>query len=67
MNWLLLRSDVFSTLTDHRNLIYLFNPHRSPSGTSAHSAAKLIRWALKLSAYQYTIEYIPGHENVGLT
>jgi hypothetical protein len=64
MNWLLLRSDGFSMFTDHQNLIYVFNPHRYPSGISVHSAAKLIRWALKLPAYQYTIEYISGHENV---
>jgi hypothetical protein len=29
-----------------------------------HTAAKLIRWALKLSSYAYTIEYVTGLDNL---
>jgi RNase H-like domain found in reverse transcriptase/Reverse transcriptase (RNA-dependent DNA polymerase)/Integrase core domain/Integrase zinc binding domain/Chromo (CHRromatin Organisation MOdifier) domain len=64
MAWLLQRPEGFSLYTDHRNLVYVFNPYGAPSHLSAHTAAKLIRWALKLSAYRYTIEFVPGSDNV---
>jgi RNase H-like domain found in reverse transcriptase len=59
--WLLQRTDGFSLFTDHNNLVYVFNPHGYPGSPSTHSAAKLIRWALKLSTYLYTVA---GSDNV---
>jgi hypothetical protein len=64
LDWLLQRSDGFSLFTDRHNLLYVFNPYGQHGSQSAHSAAKLIRWALRLSSYRYTIEYVPGPENV---
>jgi hypothetical protein len=42
----------------------MFNSHGYPGSPSAHSAANLIRWALKLSTYRYTIEHVAGSDNV---
>jgi hypothetical protein len=64
LEWLLQRSDGFSLFTDHHNLLYVFNPNGTHGSHSAHSAAKLIRWALRLSSYRYTIEHVPGIDNV---
>jgi hypothetical protein len=64
LDWLLQRSDGFSLFTDHHNLLYVFNPGGSHGSQSALSAAKLIRWALRLSSFSYTIEHVPGTDNV---
>ena len=29
-----------------------------------HTASKLMRWALKLSAFHYVVEHLPGERNV---
>jgi RNase H-like domain found in reverse transcriptase len=64
LDWLLQRPDGFSLYTDHQNLLYVFNPYGRNPSVAAHTAAKLIRWALRLSSYTYTIEHVPGPENV---
>jgi RNase H-like domain found in reverse transcriptase len=64
IDWLLQRPDGFSLFTDHQNLVYIFHPYGLDPGIAAHTAAKLTRWALKLSAYNYTIEHVPGTDNV---
>ena len=50
--------------TDHSNLLYIFDPYGRNPGISKQAANKLIRWALKLSAYRYVIEYVEGTRNV---
>jgi RNase H-like domain found in reverse transcriptase len=57
----------FSLFSDHRNLIYIFDPRGHNPGLAQHSEARLLRWALKLSSYHYVIEYIAGSDNVGPT
>jgi hypothetical protein len=64
MDWLLHCPSGFSLFTDHNNLIYVFNLHRLTPGISSHTASKLTRWALSLSAFRYTIEHVPGSENI---
>jgi RNase H-like domain found in reverse transcriptase len=65
LDWLLQRPDGFSLFTDHNNLVYVFHPYgRNPSIAAAHTAAKLIRWALRLSTYRYTNEHVHGDDNV---
>jgi hypothetical protein len=61
---MLQRPDGFSLFTDHNNLVYVFNPYGQNPGIATHTAAKLTRWALKLSVYNYTIEHVAGTENV---
>ncbi|KAH9114827.1 hypothetical protein LEN26_013016 [Aphanomyces euteiches] len=50
--------------TDHRNLVYMFNPRGSNSGMAKYQADKLQRWALVMSTFPYTIECLPGDTNV---
>jgi hypothetical protein len=64
LSWLLHRPDGFSIFTDHHNLTYIFNPYGHNPGLSSHTAAKILRWALKLSSYRYKIEHVPGVENI---
>ncbi|GKT36102.1 Transposon Tf2-8 polyprotein [Aduncisulcus paluster] len=44
----------FVVQTDHRNLLYL---HRAPS-------AKVMRWKMYLTQFDFTIMHIPGRDNV---
>jgi RNase H-like domain found in reverse transcriptase/Reverse transcriptase (RNA-dependent DNA polymerase) len=61
----LLRSPTgFALFTDHRNLVYIFDPMSRNPHISQHSAARLLRWALRLASYQYIIEHITGSDNV---
>ena len=50
--------------TDHANLVYLYDPYGRNPGISRHTASKLMRWALKLSAFHYVVEHLPGERNV---
>ncbi|KAJ0169591.1 hypothetical protein K1T71_014776 [Dendrolimus kikuchii] len=54
------RSEPFILRTDHKPLLSIFGPHR---GIPEVSANRLQRYALFLSAYNYTIEYIRSSEN----
>ena len=51
----------FTLFTDHTPLITLMGEYK-PVPQSA--AARIKRWSLLLAAYNYTIEFIPGRENV---
>lgn len=53
-----------NVFTDHRNLVYLYDPVGRNPGVPRHTANKLLRWALKLSSFQYVIEHLSGEENV---
>ena len=50
--------------TDHANLVYLYDPYGNNTGMAKHTASKLMRWAIKLSAFRYVIEHLPGELNV---
>jgi RNase H-like domain found in reverse transcriptase len=50
--------------TDHRNLIYIFDPHGSNPSVSRHVARKLMRWAYKMCAFRYIINHVPGEQNL---
>lgn len=52
-----------SLFTDHANLFYIFDPYGRNPGISRHTANNLMRWALKLSAYRYVIQHLPGERN----
>ena len=50
--------------TDHANLVYIFNPYGMNPGVGRHVAQKLMRWEIRLSAFRYVIEFVPGESNV---
>ncbi|KAF0730914.1 hypothetical protein Ae201684_011796 [Aphanomyces euteiches] len=54
----------FRLFTDHKNLKYIFNPAGQSPNMARYQAHKLERWALVLSSFPYTIECLPGEDNV---
>ena len=50
--------------TDHRNLLFTFNPIAMEPSLGRHKVLKVIRWALFLSAFKYRIEHVPGDSNI---
>eukprot|EP00737_Agarophyton_chilense_P004166 gb/GEZJ01005113.1/.p1 GENE.gb/GEZJ01005113.1/~~gb/GEZJ01005113.1/.p1 ORF type:complete len:487 (-),score=31.61 gb/GEZJ01005113.1/:1533-2993(-) len=53
-----------SIFTDHANLVYIYDPYGQNPGIVRHTANKLMRWALKLSAFWHMIEHVSGEKNV---
>jgi len=53
-----------SIFTDHANLVYMYDPYGRNPGMSRQTATKLMRWAIKLSAFRYIVEHLPGERNV---
>ena len=53
-----------SIYTDHANLVQLYDPYGKHPGIPRHTASKLMRWAIKLSAFRYVIEHLPGDRNI---
>lgn len=64
MNWLLATTDGFDLFTDHKNLIFLFDPLAVVTDMSQTTLRKVLRWAVRLSAYNYTCVHISGVDNV---
>ncbi|KAJ0393598.1 hypothetical protein ATCC90586_001342 [Pythium insidiosum] len=48
----------FRLYTDHRNLVYIFNPYATDGAMARYQADKLQRWALSLTSFQYVIEHM---------
>lgn len=55
-----------SVLTDHRNLLFAFNPVVMDPLLGRHKVLKFIRWALYLSGFNYIIKHVPGFSNTRL-
>lgn len=64
MHWLLATPDGFDLYTDHHNLIFLFDPLAVVPDLSISSTRKVLRWAVRLSMYNYTCVHIKGTDNV---
>lgn len=54
----------FSIFTDHKNILYMLSPTRSQANMVRHIVHKVQRWAIRLSEFNYTVEHIPGKNNV---
>lgn len=52
-----------SIFTDHRNLLFAFHPSALEPSLGRHKVLKVIRWALFLSTFTYSIEHVPGELN----
>jgi len=63
LDYFLLGANGFHLFTDHKNLVFIFNPMSSNLNLSRHVASKIERWAMKLTAFRYTIVHIPGDDN----
>jgi hypothetical protein len=61
LSYLLMRPRGFRMFCDHRNLIHVFAPAES---VKKHVRGKLLRWAMKLTEFRYTINHIAGTANV---
>jgi RNase H-like domain found in reverse transcriptase len=60
---LLLSHDEFSTLSDHLNLTYIYNPVSADPTLARHVVHKLQRWALKMSVFYYRMKHVMGELN----
>lgn len=48
------------TLTDHRNLLFIFRTSSIEPFLARHAVFKVIRWALYLSTFSFIIEHADG-------
>ena len=64
MHWLLADPQGFDLYTDHNNLIYIFDPTSVVTDISQTTIRKVLRWAVRLSVYNYTCVHINGTDNV---
>ena len=60
----LLNDKGFRLFTDHRNLIFIFDPTARDTDVPKQTSEKLARWAEKLRSQKFTIEHIPGECNI---
>jgi RNase H-like domain found in reverse transcriptase len=60
---LLLSHDEFSILSDHINLIYIYNPILADPTLGRHVVHKFQRWALKMSLFSYRMKHVMGELN----
>ena len=51
----------FAIKSDHKPLQHLLGEKK---GIPAMASARIQRWALMLSAYNYQVQYVPGKENM---
>ena len=63
LDYILLRPEGFCLFTDHKNLVFIFNPHMASPPLAKHKVTKIERWAMQLAGFRYTIMHIPGEEN----
>lgn len=64
MHWALATTCGFDLFTDHNNLIFIFDPLSIMPDLSQSSLKKVLRWAVRMSIYNYTCVHISGEENV---
>ena len=64
LDYLLLTERPIHVYTDHKNLLFVFNPLSLEPALGRHVVSKVQRWALHLSKFAYTIEHIAGINNV---
>ena len=62
LEWLLWSGPVICT--DHRNLIYIFNPQTAGSKLSKATSQRLLNWATYLGIFQYPIRHVAGTDNL---
>lgn len=63
LDYIVLRPEGFFLFTDHKNLVFIFDPVSVNARIQKHVANKIERWALLLSSFRYTIVHITGEDN----
>lgn len=63
LDYLLACDPTTRVFTDHRNLLFVFNPVAMEPSLGRHKVLKVVRWALFLSSFNYRIEHVPGVSN----
>lgn len=64
MHWLVADPQGFDLFTGHNNLIYIFDPTFIVTDISQTTIRKVLRWAVRLSVYNYVCIHIAGDDNV---
>lgn len=64
MHWQITNPDGLDHFTDHNNLIFLFDPMAVVPGMAQTTLRKVLRWAVRLSMYNYKCYHIKGEANV---
>ena len=63
-DYLLIRERGCHLYTDHRNLIYLFNPAGEGRSMGRPQAERVQRWGWILMGLNYVIHHVPGEDNI---
>ena len=63
LDYMLMRPEGLILFTDHKNLTFIFHPVIVNLRIAKHTANKIERWAMQLSAFRYTINHISGEDN----
>ena len=64
LDYMLMSSKPVHVYTDHRNLLFVFDPLSLEPALGRHIISKVQRWALYLSRFSYVIEHVSGSSNV---
>ena len=64
MHWLLAIPEGFDLFTDHNNLVFIFDPLAILPDLSQTAVKKVLRWAVRMSQYNYICYHIKGRDNV---
>lgn len=64
LDYLLMGEQKVHVFTDHRNLLYVFAPTVFHYSIGRHTLAKVQRWAIFFSQFEFFIEHIDGSDNV---
>ena len=63
-HWITATPSGFDLYTDQNNLVFLFDPLYVVPDRSQTSLRKVLRWAVRLSVYNYTCFHIKGADNL---
>lgn len=63
LEYLLIRPESFGLYTDHKNLVFIFDPQLANPPLAKHKVTKIERWEMQLAGFRYAIVHIPGEEN----
>lgn len=63
-HWLVASPEGFDLCTDHRNIVFIFDPLSLKPDLSQSSIKQVMRWAVLMNMYNYVCIHVPGVDNV---